>query len=177
MSKQTHYRTFSKSKHLSSEDLLGMDYLRVTIESVVTGKDENKRIKEPVPVARFKEKQIRQGEPLKTMILNMTNMKTIEDITGSPYLEDWANAEIEIYVASGIRLGNDLVDGLRIRKPPVQPMKKQLSNNLIDKLVNSLHTGSYTVDRLHGDFEVTHDQMTEINEKLEVLKNESQNQM
>lgn len=114
--KKTHFRTFSNSKHLASEDLLGLDYLSVTIDSVKVGRDLNRRKQGDVPIAYFREKFIRPNEPLKTMILNITNMKSLEDITGSPYLEDWKGVPVEIFVDSNVRFGNEVVDGLRIRK-------------------------------------------------------------
>lgn len=174
--KKTHYRTFSKSKHLASDDLIGLPSIKVTIAKAFTGTDKNKKKDGPVPILEFKEKFIRENEPLKSMILNMTNMKTLEDISGSPYLEDWIGLEIEIYVLNGIRFGSDLVDGLRIRQPKPERPKKALCDDQIDKLVNSIISGAYSLDRLSNQFTYTDAQMLEINKQLEG-HNEANHQM
>ncbi len=48
------------------------------------------------------------------MICNRTNSKTISKVVGSPYIEDWKNKQITLYVDS-CRLGPDIVECLRVR--------------------------------------------------------------
>ena len=80
----------------------------VKVENV-TGPDGKK---EDCPVAHFSERE------LKPMILNATNMKTLEKLFHSKYVEDWAGHKIQIGVCPG-RLGlpNVPIVGRRSRRP------------------------------------------------------------
>lgn len=81
----------------------------VKVENVI-GTDGKR---EECTVAHFKERD------LKPMILNTTNMKTLEKLFKTPYIEDWANCRIWIYVES-VKAFGEVVDALRIKKqvPP-----------------------------------------------------------
>lgn len=68
--------------------------------------------KENLLVARF-------AEPEKPMILNRTNCKAIEKAYGTAFIEDWIGKQVTIFVQTGIKVGAEVTDGLRIR--PVAP--------------------------------------------------------
>lgn len=57
---------------------------------------------------------------VKPMILNKTNMKRIEKVTGTPYIEDWAGHNIQLYSELVAAFGTT-TEGLRVRefKPKV----------------------------------------------------------
>lgn len=172
--KKTHFRTFSNSKHLASDDLLGMDGIKVTIDQVRVGRDLNKRKTGDLPICRFKERMIRPGEQLKTMILNATNMRVLEDITGSPYLEDWDGVEIEIYVDNKVRFGNELVDGLRFRKPAINPelaQKEVLDSERIPKMIEYVIGGGMTLEQVYQRYAITNEQTNEINKLIKEAQN------
>lgn len=50
----------------------------------------------------------------KPLILNVTNAKTIQKLTGSAFVEDWQNQKISLYVAQVNAFG-DVTDAIRIR--------------------------------------------------------------
>ena len=52
----------------------------------------------------------------KPMVLNKTNMKTISQIYGTPYIEEWRGRAIQIYFDPSIKFGREVTGGLRIRK-------------------------------------------------------------
>ena len=118
---KTHYRKVFKSDHLSSADL--EDFIEekkpliFTIEKVlqeygkqVAGKKGNFNI------AYFVEK-------IKPLVLNATNSKIIKSfVGGSPFVQDWNNIKIELYIDEKVRFGSDVVSGIRIK--PVQPKVK-----------------------------------------------------
>ena len=79
--------------------------------------------------AYFVEKEIRQGEALKPMILNATNSRTLRNLTGSAFIDDWNNVPVTIYVDSKIRFGRDTVEGLRISPEPPRLQKPELQQN------------------------------------------------
>lgn len=59
------------------------------------------------------------------MILNATNSKTMRKLTGSPFIDDWQNVDVTIYVDSNVRFGKETMEGLRIS--PYAPEKKYLT--------------------------------------------------
>lgn len=68
---------------------------------------------EDCAIARF-------SEPIKPMILNVTNMKMLEKLYKSKYIEDWSGKKIQIGVEK-IKAFGDVVDALRIRnKVPIK---------------------------------------------------------
>lgn len=121
MAEKTHYRKAFNSPYLSSADIVKPTVL--TISHVTLSKDESKQTKESFNTAHFVEKELRPGEKLKPMILNVTNSKIVMDLAGSPWIDDWKNIKVTIYVEQNIKFGRDVVDGLRIdpRPPKEKP--------------------------------------------------------
>ena len=111
---KTHFRKAFNSPYLSSADLTGP--IQLTVDHVVLEPDKTHKTKDKFNTAYFVQKEIRPGEVLKPMILNAGNSHIMLEITGSPYIEDWLNVPVTVYVEKNVRLGADVVDGLRISK-------------------------------------------------------------
>ena len=122
---KTHYRKAFNSPYLSSQDVVEPTIL--TIKCVKLEKDGTKKTKDFFNTAYFVEKEIRQGEILKPMVLNATNSRTMKQLTGSPFIDDWNNVPVVIYVDQGVRFGRDMVEGLRISPEPPQMQKPELT--------------------------------------------------
>jgi len=120
---KTHYRKAFDSPYLSSADIV--EPTTLTVRRVTLEKDKTKKSKEQFNTAYFVEKEIRPGEPLKPMILNATNSKTMKSLTGSAFIDDWNDVRITVYVDKNVRFGNESVEGLRISPKP--PGRKQLT--------------------------------------------------
>lgn len=120
---KTHYRKAFDSPYLSSADIV--EPTTLTVRCVTLEKDKTKKSKEQFNTAYFVEKEIRPGEPLKPMILNATNSKTMKSLTGSAFIDDWNDVRITVYVDKNVRFGNESVEGLRISPKP--PGRKQLT--------------------------------------------------
>jgi hypothetical protein len=120
---KTHYRKAFDSPYLSSADIVGPTVL--TIAHVSLEADRTKKTKEKFNTAHFAEKELRPGEKLKPMILNATNSKTLKQITGTPFIEDWRDIKVTVYVEQNVRFGKDSVEGLRIS--PKAPGKRALT--------------------------------------------------
>ena len=112
MSEKTHFRKAFDSPYLSSADIVGPTVL--TIKYVRLEKDKTKKTKDEFNTAYFAEREIRPGEPLKPMILNATNSKTMRVLTGSPFIDDWKDVRITVYVDPAVTFGKGVVEGLRI---------------------------------------------------------------
>lgn len=115
---KTHYRAVFNSPYLSSADIVWPTPL--TISHVTQEVDKTMKTKDVFNTAYFVEKEIRHGEKLKPMILNATNSKTVKDITGSAFIEDWQEVRIQVYVDGNVRFGKDTVEGLRIMQAPAR---------------------------------------------------------
>lgn len=109
---KTHYRKAFDSPYLSSADIVEPTIL--TISHVKLESDKTKKTKDVFNTAYFVEKELRPGEALKPMILNAGNSRTMKQLTGSPFIEDWVNQTVTVYVDNNVRFGKDTVEGLRI---------------------------------------------------------------
>lgn len=111
---KTHYRKAFNSPYLSSADIVEPTVL--TIQKVVLEPDKTHKTKNLYNTAYFVEHEIRPGEKLKPMILNAGNCALLKEITGSYYLEDWHDFKVVVWVERNVKLGSEVVDGLRLRK-------------------------------------------------------------
>ncbi len=122
---RTHYRKAFNSPYLSSSDIVCPTVL--TVARVALEPDHTKKTKDFFNTAHFAEREIRQGEPLKPMILNAHNSRIMRQLTGSHFLEEWVNVPVTIYVDPSVKFGRDTVEGLRISPEPPRRQKPQLT--------------------------------------------------
>lgn len=120
---KTHYRKAFDSPYLSSADIVEPKVL--TISHVALEIDRTKQTKDFFNTAHFVEKELRPGEALKPMILNVSNSKTMKGLTNSAFIDDWNGIRVTIYVDPNVRFGKEIVEGLRIS--PHAPEKKSLT--------------------------------------------------
>lgn len=97
---------------MGSADLVEPTIL--TISHVRLEPDHTKKTKDVFNTAFFVEQELRRGEKLKPMILNASNSKTMRTLAGSPYIDDWKNIRVTIYVDPQVKFGREVVEGLRI---------------------------------------------------------------
>lgn len=112
MNDKTHYRKAFDSPYLSSADITGPTSL--TIKHVKLEPDRTNKTEDRFNTAHFVEQELRPGEKLKPMILNATNSKMLRKIADSPFIEDWENVAVTVYVDSNVRFRKESVEGLRI---------------------------------------------------------------
>jgi hypothetical protein len=125
MKDKTHYKSaFKNSKYLSSADLDSQ--ITLTIKCVKSEPDKSNRSKAMFNTAYFVEKEIRPGDELKPMVLNMMNSKTMKIITGSAYIDDWNDIAVSIYVDNKVKFGSEFVEGLRISPERPKPKEKEV---------------------------------------------------
>jgi len=118
---KTHFRKAFDSPYLSSADIVEPTVL--TVRMVKLEPDKTKKTKDRFNTAYFVEKEIRQGEPLKPMILNAINSKMMKSLNGSAFIDDWTGQRITVYVDHNVKFGKDTVEGLRIS--PHAPEEKR----------------------------------------------------
>ncbi len=117
---KTHYRKVFKSDHLGVADLeeyieegrslnFNIKEVKQEIGVTVAGRKGNFNI------AYFK-------EDIKPLVLNATNSKVVRKFAGgSPFVENWSNIYIEVYIDENVKMKGEVVGGVRIRS--VQPVK------------------------------------------------------
>src|SRR5690606_24525558 len=119
MSEQkSHFRKVYKSDHLGIADLEDLidagTKLIFTIshvkqeETLVAGK------KGTFNIAYFKEN-------IKPWVLNATNAKQVKIFagSGSPFVEDWKNVPVELFIDNNVKMKGEVVGGVRIK--PIKP--------------------------------------------------------
>lgn len=132
---KTHYRKAFDSPYLSSADIVEPTVL--TIKCVRLEKDRTKKTQDEFNTAYFVEPEIRRGEKLKPMILNATNSKTLKGLTGTPFIDDWNNVPVTIYVDRNVRFGKEAVEGLRI-SPHAPERRKVLTPSMPKAWANAV---------------------------------------
>lgn len=134
MTEKTHFRKAFDSPYLSSADIV--EPTTLTIKQVRLEADKTKKTKDLFNTAYFVEQFIRQGETLKPMILNATNSKTLKKLTNTPFIDDWNNIKVTVYVDYNVRFGKETLEGLRIS--PNKPQgKSKLTPDLIKNWENA----------------------------------------
>lgn len=96
-----------------------------------------------------------QGQ--KPMILNNTNCKIIQKIYDTPFIEEWKNKAITIYVAKIKAFGEDNVECLRIR--PTQPKKPELTatHAKFEDIKKALKDKTYTIEQFKAKYEISNE--------------------
>lgn len=110
MSTKTHWKKLTNPNYMGDysippgEDLIAIiDYVKNEEVTAPGGKKEKKNV-------------VHFSDGNKPMVLNSTNQKTISKIYGTPYIEDWKGRAIQIYFDANVKMGREIVGGLRIRQ-------------------------------------------------------------
>lgn len=151
MNGKTHYRKAFNSPYLSSADIVEPTVL--TIKHVRLEPDKTKKTKDYFNTAYFTAPELRPGEPLKPMILNAHNSKVIKFMTDSPFIDDWNNISITVYVDRNVRFGRDTVEGLRIstERPLARKRLQQGTNQWLSAITAYKRDGSLDAVRARVD--------------------------
>lgn len=130
-----HWKKQFNYDFLGSYSLDGKNEATVTITKLGTEKVTGQQgRKEDCFVVHFKEFD-------KPMILNRTNAKAIEKVSGSGLLEDWIGTEVTLYVQKGVKAFGDVVDALRIRDK--KPTKIQMDEEIFKQMEHAIGIGKH----------------------------------
>jgi hypothetical protein len=122
METKTHYRKVFKSDHLGIADL--EDLIEEKKSLVFTIRQVKQEINVSVAGKKGNFNIAYFNEPIKPLVLNSTNSKTVKTFANnSPFVEDWKNIVVELYIDENVKMKGEIVGGVRIR--PVQPTTKQ----------------------------------------------------
>lgn len=169
MNDKTHFRKAFDSPYLSSADIV--EPTNLTIKHVRLEPDKTKKTRDLFNTAYFAEQEIRPGEKLKPMILNSTNSKTVKQLSGSPFIEDWSGVSITVYVDNAVRFGKETVEGLRISPVPPQKRliatKQKITDERLANAIVKIKAGEYTKERLLEQFVLSEEQDKMLQEGLQ----------
>jgi hypothetical protein len=159
---KTHYRKVFKSDHLGVADL--EDMLEEKKRLVFTIKEVKQEINVVVAGRKGSHNIAYFKESIKPLVLNSINSKMVKSFNnGSPFVEDWANTIIELYIDSSVKMKGEVVGGVRINPKQPSLQKPQLTegskayNNAVSHL-----KGKGTMDDIKKHYTIT----PEIEEKL-----------
>lgn len=122
--KKHHYRAIAKSDHLGVADLedfieekrsliFNITHVKQEFGITVAGKKGN------FNVAYFAEK-------IKPLVLNSYNSKVMRMFCkGSPFVEDWVNVPVELYIDETVTMKGEITGGVRIKN--IKPGLPQLT--------------------------------------------------
>lgn len=118
---KTHYRKVFKSDHLGVADL--EEFIEESKPLIFTIKEVKQEYNVSVAGRKGNHNIAYFKEQIKPLVLNATNSKVIKSFNnGSPFVEDWANTVIELYIDAGVMMKGEKVGGVRIK--PIQPKLK-----------------------------------------------------
>lgn len=149
-----HYRKVFKSDHLGSADL--EDYLEQKRQLVFTIKEVRQEIGASVAgkkgnfnIAYFVESDV------KPLVLNATNSRVVKGFAGgSPFVEDWKNIRIELYIDENVRMKGEVVGGVRIKQ--VQPQEK-VKPHFTEANFEKAHKANATFEQIEKAYILTED--------------------
>jgi len=121
---KTHWKKTFNKDHLGAWDIDEGEELKLVVKHVIAKEITNVGgIKDFCNVAYFTDDKI------KPMILNVGNCKIMQRFSGSKFIQDWVNIRIQVYVLDGVRFGNDITEGLRLREnqPRMEQDKEELA--------------------------------------------------
>lgn len=148
---KVHWHKVFLSDYLGACDLEEGKDIKVVIKNVsvkeVKGSDGKKQERN---VATFTDPKI------KPMILNATNCRIVKNFVGSPYINDWVNVPVQVYIKTDIKAFGDVTEGLRIRETQPKMDKPNLTpslpawNNAVEYL-----KGTGTIDQIKAKYQLS----------------------
>ena len=146
---KTHWKKLTNPDYLGAYDFADGEQRLVTVKSV-----EQKTIKSE----RGDEQEITINfvESYKPMIINATNAKTIAQISGSNFIEDWTGLQFYIVVKK-VKAFGDVVDALRISSEKVI---KKLPTLIVgdanfEKIKTALKEKKFSIDDVKKKYSFT----------------------
>lgn len=167
MSEKTHYRKVFKSDHLGIADL--EDYMEAGSPLVFTIKHVKQEINASVAGKKINANIAYFKENIKPLVLNATNSKTMKVFANnSPFVEDWNNIPVQLYIDPNVKMKGDIVGGVRINPTPPKREMPVLKEGTVQwtNAINAYKRDG-NLDQVTKRVIVTTDLMAKIKEQAE----------
>jgi hypothetical protein len=125
MSNQTNYRNVFKSDHLGVVDV--DELLEAGNKPIFTISHVNQEMGAKVAGRKINANIAYFVENIKPLVLNATNSKTMQTLTGSCFVENWQNVTVELYIDRDAKLKGEVVGGVRVSPRRVNKAKKVIT--------------------------------------------------
>lgn len=150
---KTHYRKVFKSDHLGVADL--EDFTEEKRSLIFTIKEVKQEFNVSVAGRKGNHNIAYFIENIKPLVLNSTNSKVIKSFNdNSPFVEDWKNTIVELYIDSTVKMKGEVVGGVRIK--PVQP-SKQIKPDFTESNFQKAKEANATIERIKKAYTITPD--------------------
>jgi hypothetical protein len=152
METKTHYRRVFKSDHLGVADL--EDFIEEGINLVFTITKVKQELNVSVAGRKGDHNIAYFKEGIKPMVLNATNAKTVKGFAGgSPFVEDWNNILVELYVDANVKMKGETVGGVRIR--PIQPKVNVPKPPFTEEYFDKAKAANATIEMIKKKYTIT----------------------
>jgi hypothetical protein len=111
---KTNYRTVYKSDHLGVIDL--DEILERGDKLIFTIREVKQEFGTKVAGNKIDANICYFEEPIKPLVLNSTNAKTLKNLSNSSFIENWKGMIIELYIDSNVKMKGEVVGGVRIKQ-------------------------------------------------------------
>lgn len=153
MSSKTHFRKVLKSDHLGTADL--EDFIEEGRSLIFTIKEVRQQYGVSVAGKKGDFNIAYFAENIKPLVLNATNAKVVKSFAGgSPFVEDWQNIMVELYIDENVKMKGEVVGGVRIK--PVQP-KPKTKPTFTPEMFEKASAKNATIESIEKHYLVTDD--------------------
>jgi hypothetical protein len=140
---KTHYRKVFKSDHLGVADL--EDMMESNIQMIFTISHVKQEYGVMVAGRKGDHNIAYFKENIKPLVLNATNSKVVKSFCEkSPFVDDWNNVLIQLYIDPSAKLKGEIVGGVRIS--PQQPRAQKSALTKSNKAVWDRAVAAYKRD-------------------------------
>lgn len=148
---KTHWKKVFNSDYLGSCDLEDGKDLKAIIKSVSVQK-----VKGTDGAAKECNVAVFADPKIKPMILNATNCKIVKQFTKTPFINDWQNVAVQIYVKDDVKAFGDITEGLRFRgNQPAMSKPKLLPGSQAWPNAIKYLQGEGTIDGIKAKYELS----------------------
>jgi len=153
---KTHYRKVFKSDHLGQADL--EDLIEQGSNMVFTIDRVEQRFNERVAGKKINCNVAYFKENIKPLVLNATNSKVLRSFNGgSPFIEDWSNTIVELYIDRNVKMKGEMVGGVRINKRQPREQKEVMCENHPhwEMGIQKVRTEGWTIEMVREHYKIT----------------------
>lgn len=152
---KSHFRKVLKSDHLGIADL--EDLIEENKPLIFTIKEVKQEYKVTVAGKKGDFNIAYFVEQIKPLVLNATNAKQLKYFAGnSPFVEDWKNIIVELYIDENVKMKGEVVGGVRIKpiQPKLKPKEKPFFN---ESNFEKAHKADATFPQIESAYQLTED--------------------
>lgn len=161
METKTHYRKVFKSDHLGTPDL--EEFIEEGKELIFTIREVKQERGTRVAGKKIDANIAYFKEPIKPLVLNATNSKTMKLLSGgSSFVEDWSGIRVQLYIDPSVKMKGEVVGGVRImpKSPTLMPNKPSFTAANFEKA----KAANATIETIKLRYQITDEVATKYTE-------------